>query len=303
VALRRNLILALAAALVTGACVGAAAEHERLADRAYAERRYAEALVEYRLALVNRTPNAALRAKAGAAALHAGELAVAAEEYVALGQEGGEDRRGEAADGLVRVASAAIRRGDQQSLAAALEGLQQAAPGRAVGRFASELAGSVTPQTPEELAILVHAAAAAPDARMLDSLMYAYGVALRRLGRCEEATTVYESLLRRQRAPAVTRGARDGVVLCALQLGRRALDRGQPTVAEEWYSLAATRGGESPGGRVAYVGLGDVRFALGDLLGAMEAYEQARAGLFPGDSIYAIVRQRLNLISEADFVR
>jgi hypothetical protein len=49
--------------------------------------------------------------------------------------------------------------------------------------------------------------------------------------------------------------------------------------------------------------LGDVRFALGDLLGAREAYEQARAGAFPGDSIYAIVAQRLNLIGNAEFVR
>jgi hypothetical protein len=70
------------AAVLLGGCVGAAAQHEGLADRAYAERRYAEALVEYRLALVARAPDPALRAKAGAAALRAGELVAAAEEYV-----------------------------------------------------------------------------------------------------------------------------------------------------------------------------------------------------------------------------
>ncbi len=293
------------AAVLLGGCVGAAAQHEGLADRAYAERRYAEALVEYRLALVARAPDPALRAKAGAAALRAGELVAAAEEYVALGREGGEQRADEAAAGLERVANAAIERGNQLALAAALEGLQVVAPGRALGGFARQLAGTfgASPRTAEALTILTYAAAAAPDARTLDSLMYVYGVTLRRLGRCVEASAAFESLVRRQRNAAVTRRAREGLVLCALQLGQRALDRGEPSAAEEWFSLAATRGGDSPGARVAYVGLGDVRFALGDLLGAREAYEQARAGAFPGDSIYAIVAQRLNLIGNAEFVR
>lgn len=296
---------AAAASLVAAGCVGAAAEHERLADRAYAERRYSEALVEYRLALVNRAPEAGLRAKAGAAALRAGELEAAAQEYVALGREGGDARLEEAADGLVLVANAAIDQGNQPALAAALEGLQAVAPGRALGAFALELAGSFgsAPRETEALPILVHAAAAAPDARMLDSLMYVYGATLRRLGRCEDATTAFESLLRRQRDQSVTRRARDGLVLCALQVGRRALDRGQPSAAEKWFALAATRGGDSPGARVAYVGLGDVRFAMGDLTGAIEAYEQARAGAFPGDSIYSMVAQRLRLIGDANFVR
>jgi tetratricopeptide (TPR) repeat protein len=290
-------------AVLLAGCVGAAAQHERLADEAYAERRYGDALVEYRLAMSAGDGSADLRAKAGAAALHAGELTAAAQEYVALGTEGGDDRRQEAADGLVLVANAAIGVGDQQALAAALDGLQSVAPNRALGSFAQQLAGSMgsAPRTPEELAVLTYAAAAAPDAGTLDSLVYVYGVALRRLGRCEDASVAFESLLRRQRDPAMTRGARDGLVLCALQIGRRALDEGQPTLAEGWFSKAATRGGDTPGARVAYIGLGDVRFALGDLMGAIEAYEQARAGLFPGDSIYAIASGRLNLMTRPEF--
>jgi hypothetical protein len=130
--------------------------------------------------------------------------------------------------------------------------------------------------------------------------MFAYATLLRRLGRCEEAIPVLESLVRRQRDLDVTAGARAGLVSCALALGRRALDDGQPTVAEGWYELAATRGGATPETRAAYLGLGDVRFALNDLTGAIEAYEQARAGLEPGDSLYAIVGERLNRIASPE---
>ncbi|NIM52889.1 MAG: tetratricopeptide repeat protein [Gemmatimonadales bacterium] len=288
--------------LALAACVGAAADHETLADRAYGERRYGEALVEYRLALVRRAPDAALRAKAGAAALHSGQLLSAAEEYTALGREGGEERRGEAADGLARVASAAVEDGDQEALAAALAGLQEVAPGRALGSFAQQLAGALgtAPRSREALTVLTYAAASAPDARTLDSLIYLYGIALRRRGRCEDAIPALESLVRRQREPAVTEDAQRQAVLCALSLGRRARDRGSPSVAEEWFRRAVALGGDSPGARAAYVGLGDLRFGLGDFLEAIEAYEQARAGLLPGDSLYEMVAERLNRIPQAE---
>lgn len=287
---------ALLAALATAACVGAAAEHESIADEAYAEGRFADALVEYELALVARQPDADLRAKAGAAALNARKLETAARQYVALAREGGEARVGEAADGLVLVANAAIETGDQAALAAALDGLQTVAPGRALGGFARELVGTLgtVPRSAEGLNLLIYAAANAPDARTQDSLVYAYGVLLRRLGRCRDAARVFESLVRRERDPRVTEGSRNGLVLCALRLGRRALDDGQPRSAEEWFLRAATAGGATPAGRAAYLGLGDVRFALGDVFGAVEAYEQARAGLVPGDSLYQLVAERLD---------
>jgi hypothetical protein len=127
--------------------------------------------------------------------------------------------------------------------------------------------------------------------------MLEYGRILQRTGRCADAAVVFESLVRREREPAVTETARSGLVTCALQLGRAALDAGQPTGAEQWFELAASRAGESSSGRVAYLGLGDVRFAMGDVLGAIEAYEQARAGASPGDSLYNIVARRLNVIA------
>jgi len=288
--------------LVTGAvagCVGSAANHESIGDHAYAEARFGEALVEYRLALARGGGNPSLRAKAGAAGLRAGDLVAAAEEFRAYGAAGGEERASEAADGLVRVANAAITRGDRAGLAEALQALQETAPGRVLGSFAPEAVAVLgdLPRGREALTILLYAAAGAPDARIQDSLMYAYGSVLRRMGRCEDAVKVYESLVRRQRDARVATVARDDLVSCALRLGRGALDNGMPTGAEAWFRLAATRGGTTNDGRLAYLGLGDVRFALGDVLGAIEAYEQARAGRGPGDSIHALVSERLNLIA------
>lgn len=290
---------AAAAVLLAAACVGAAADYEILGDRAYAGGRYADALVEYRLALVRRAPDPDLRAKAALAALRSGDLEAAAAEHVALAEEGGAPRTEEAADGLARVADRASAEGDQPALAAALDGLRRVAPGRALGSFARHLAGGLgnLARSPEALSVLAYAAAGAPDARLQDSLMFAYGVVLRRLARCEEAIPVFESLLRRQRAPVVVADARDDLARCAVALGQAALDAGQPRRAEEWFQRAVQGGSDAPEARLAYVGLGDVRYAQGDFLGAIEAYEQARAGGSPRDSVARIVAERLNRIA------
>ncbi len=291
---RPDFWVALAAVATVVGCVGAAADHETLGDRAYADRLYSDALVEYRLALVGRAPDAALRAKAGGSALGAGDLTVAAEEYVALAQEGGDTT--EAADGLVRVAHAAIDASNQEALTRALVGLQEVAPGRALGAFAQQLSGAIgpMPRSRDALSVLVFAAAAAPDAGTQDSLLYVYAVGLKRLALCKEAIPVFESLLRRQRVSSVVAGTREQLALCALTLGRIALDQGQPTVAETWFEVAAAGGGTSRGARAAYIGLGDVRLAQGDFFGAAVAYERARDGASPADSIYRIASERLN---------
>lgn len=287
----------LAVLLLLG-CSGAAADHETLGDRAYAERRYSDALVEYRLALGRKAPNPALQAKMAAAALNVGDLTVAAQAYGALAREGGGGRAGEAADGLARVVNTALADGDQQGLASALTILQEVAPGRAAGSFAGQIVRatrSVTSSS-EGLALLLYAAAGARDARAQDSLMFAYGELLRRLNRCPDALGVYESLARRGREPAVLAPSQQGIALCALQLGNQALESGQPTAAEDWFRRAVQGGGDAPAARAAYIGLGDVRFAQGDYAAAADAYERARAGLTPADSLFGIASQRLNLL-------
>lgn len=284
-------------------CVGSATEHEALGDRAYAALEYGDALAEYRLALVQQSDNPDLFAKAAASALHSGNLIEATEAYLELAALGNGERVTEAADGLERVARAALDSGNGAALTAALGGLRQAAPGRALGSLAPQLAREIGGGSPSDdvLSVLSYAAAAAPDARLSDSLMYTYAVVLRQLGRCEESVPVLESLLRRQRAPGIVDGARRGLGHCALAVARHLHHEMQlPLSAEEWYRRAI-RGSEGTlYGREAYLGLGDVLFARGDYPGAAEAYESVLFGAQPGDSLATVAYQRLNMIGQAE---
>ncbi len=292
---------ALLLVLLCAACFGSAADHEDLGDRAYAARRFVDALAEYRLALIQRAPDPDLRAKAASAAFKAGDLTAAVEEYVALATEGGAERVGEAATGLDHVASRAIRDGDRAALASAVAAIQRVAPGRGLAAFAGELARALgdVPRSSEALAVLALAAAGAPDARIQDSLIFEYAGVLRRLGRCEQAVSTLESVVRRDRAPAVIAEARRELARCALALGERSLDQGRPQTAEQWFQRAAQGAGSGQDERAAYVGLGDVRLAQGDFAGAAEAYQRALEGASARDSIARIAADRLNMIGRA----
>ncbi len=282
-------------------CSRASPDHQTLGDRAYLDGLFGDALVEYRLALSADPESPDLRAKAALAALNGVDLEAAAQEYVALALAGGPSRIEEAADGLVRVANLAIEEGDQTALAVALEGLREVAPGRALGSFAGHLASSVEgqPQTEDALALLTFAAAGATNAGTQDSLMFVYSVTLRRLGRCTEAAPIFESLVRRQRAPRVATGAQRQLVLCALDEGRRALRNGQLVDAEAWFRRAVAGAGDTPETRAAYIGLGDVRMTQRDYFGAVDAFFRAMDGLLPGDSMYDLADQRLKAIGDA----
>lgn len=297
------LVLTSGLAAAAAACARSGADHETLGDRAYVELDFASALVEYRLALRREAPDPDLRAKAGLAALKAGDLPAAAEEYRALAAESG-DRVTEAADGLERVARAAAERGNRLALQTALEGLRETASARAVGAFAREVALELAndPQASDALEVIPYAAAVAPNAGLQDSLMFAYGVALVRAGRCERAVAVFESLLRRHREPVVEPDARQRAAACALQLGLRELDRGLPERAEGWFVRAATGEEDSEYARAAYIGVGDVRLARGDYVAAASAYRRAMLGTTPRDSIYRMASERLNALGDAGTV-
>ena len=124
--------------------------------------------------------------------------------------------------------------------------------------------------------------------------MYAYGVTLVRLGRCEPAMPVFESVLLRQRALSVQSGARLRAASCALDLGRRYLNRGAPDMAEAWFHRGIAVGNRSFPVRAAYVGLGDVRFARRDYAGAAEAFRMALIGGSPTDAISRAAQQGLD---------
>jgi tetratricopeptide (TPR) repeat protein len=283
------------------ACTGRAVDHEKLGDRAYVAQAWGDALTEYRLAVLQTpAPNARLRAKAGAAALHVGDLRAAAEEYLALARANGA-RVGEAADGLERVAVAASEAGDRPALRRALAGVRELASDRMTGGLGARLAAMAgdVGRPADAIPLLPYAAAGASDARQQDSLMYAYGAALTRVGRCQQAVAVFEAVARRQRAADLLTGAADNAAACALRLGRGALEGDRADEAEQWFRRAVSQADDSPVGRAAYVGLGDVMYARGDLTAAAEAYQRALAGAAPGDSIAELARARLNRIGSA----
>lgn len=287
----------LAGVAVVAACGGAAANHETLGDRQYLSRQFSDALVEYRLAVRQRPGTARLHAKAGAAALRVGDLAAAAAEYVALARASSL-RRAEAADGLERVARAAMEADDRPALSAALAGLRKISAGRALGSFAGQLARGLADPA-EAIVVLPYAAAAAPDARTEDSLVLLYARALARMSRCEEGSAAFEGLIRRRRDASLVTSAEQGLLQCAVGLGRAAMEQGTPAVAEEWFRRAALEAGDSPLGRAAYLGLGDVMLARGDYAGAAEAFQRALLNAPPGDSVAEVARQKLGAISNA----
>ena len=289
-----------AAALLAIACSHSAADHEELGDRSYAAAAYRDALAEYQLAL-KAHPSADLHAKAGAAALHSEDFALAVAEYRALGERDN-SRAGEAAVGLERVVRAAVAANDRTALVSGLAAVRAVAPSRPLGKYARLVALDAVDRgdTTVALALLPVAVAAAADARSGDSLLYAYGLAAAHARDCDTAVPAFEGVIRRQREPVVVEGAREGLGLCALIQGQGLLERGQPGDAESWFRRATAPGGSADVARAAFLGLGDVRLAKGDVPGALENYQQALAGGNPGDSITVRAQQKINALGKAD---
>jgi len=293
--------MTLAALATTLACAKSAADHEVLGDRWYATAAYPDALAEYQLGLRASAGGAGLHAKAALAALHTGDLRVAAEQYRALAQAD-PSRADESADGLERTARAAVAANDRGALAAALQGLREVAPSRPLGAYARIVAldAAAAGNTADALAYLPTAIATAPDARTADSLLYVYGEAAALARDCGTATVVFEGVLRRQRQLTVQDAAREGVARCALVRGEAALAAGRPNDAEEWFRRAATPGAAVEVARAAYLGLGDVALARGDVAGAVDLYQQGLSGGVPGDSLAQRAQQKLNAIGRPD---
>ena len=294
--MRRSGTLWLALAL---ACTRSAADHEVLGDREYAAGAYRNALAEYQLGL-RANPSADLHAKLASAAFHTGDHALAAAEYVALAAAD-RSRAGEAADGLERVAGAALAANDRTAVTAALTGLHAVAPQRPLGKYVRLVALDAADRgdTLEALALLPSAVAAASDGRSADSLLFLYGMAAMRARACSTAVPVFEAVIRRQRAPVVVDGAREGLGLCALIAGQRLLDSGKPADAEDWFRRATAPGSPPDVVRGAFLGLGDVKLAQGDVTGAVESYQQAIVGGAPGDTIAQRAQDKIKALGKA----
>jgi tetratricopeptide (TPR) repeat protein len=296
---RRVVAAVLAGAIV--ACARSAADHEVLGDREYAAAAYADALAEYQLGLRAGARGANLHDKAAAAALHTGELSIAAEQFRLLAQRD-PSRADEAADGLERVAQAAAAANDRGALADALRGLREVAPSRPLGAYARIVAldAAAAGNTRAALAYLPTAIAAAPDARVADSLLFVYGEAAALARDCSTAMEVFEGILRRQRQPVVLDAAREDEARCALALGQTALAAGRPVDAEAWLRRAVIPGATVEVIRGASLGLGDVALARGDVVAAVDYYQQVLAAGLPGDSLAQRAQEKLNAVGRAD---
>ncbi len=293
----------LAAALLalTFACTRSAADHEELGDRAYAAADYRSALAEYQLGIKAHPGSGSLDAKLGAAALHTEDYALAADAYRALAQDD-RSRVDEAADALERVVRAALVANDRGALASALTGLREIAPARPLGRYATLAALDAVDRgdTATALALLPVASAASGDPGRADSLLYVYGMTLVRVRDCSTAVPVFEGVIRRTRAPVVVEPAREGLGLCALVEGQLALERGRPADAETWFRRATAPGASPDVVRAAFLGLGDVRLAQGDIAAALESYRQALVGGTPGDTITQRAQEKINSLGKAE---
>lgn len=293
--------LAVVTLLFLLACTRSAANHEELGDRAYAAAAYVDALAEYQLGRKSNPGSATLLAKLGAAAMHAEDYELAADAYRSLARRD-RSRVEEAADGLDRVARAALAANDRTALASALTGLRDVAPRRPLGRYVVLAALDAVDRgdTAEARALLPVAAAAASDVARADSLLYVYGMTLVRARDCSTAVRVFEGVIRRQRAPVVVESAREGVGMCSLVEGQLALERGRPADAEAWFRRATAPGASVDVVRAAFLGLGDVRLAQGDVTGALESYQQALVGGTPGDTISQRAQEKLNALGKAE---
>lgn len=281
-------------------CTRSAADHQVIGDRAYATGAYRDALAEYQLGRKANAGSATLLAKLGAAAMRSDEFLLAADAYRELARRD-RSRTEEAADGLERVARAALAANDRSALASALTGLREIAPRRPLGRYVVLAAlDAVDRGDTVGAAALLPVAVATSGLSQADSLLFVYGMLLVRTRECSLAVPVFEGVIRRQRAAAVVERAREGLGLCALVEGQLALERGRPADAEGWFRRATAPGASQDVTRAAFLGLGDVRLAQGDVVGAMESYQQALFGGTPGDTIAQRAQEKLNALGKAE---
>jgi hypothetical protein len=117
---------------------------------------------------------------------------------------------------------------------------------------------------------------------------------------CSTAVAVFEGVIRRQHAPVVVEPAREGLGLCALVEGQLALEGGRPAEAEGWFRRATAPGAPPDVVRAAFLGLGDVRLAQGDIAAALESYQQALVGGTPGDTIAQRAQEKINSLGKAE---
>ncbi len=274
----------LGVALLMVACGGSRTSPERLGDEAWHRSEWSLATAHYR----NAPSSARVLAKRADASLLSGRLIQSARLFEEL-STADPTRAGEAAAGLVRVAEAAERNGDQAALATALVGLRRVAPTWPLGRLALRL-------SPDSSWDAVTAATLAPagiaGGGATDKWLLVLGRAWQRTARCTDAIAAFETIRRRDRGPvADTALTLRGT--CALSLGLDAMARGESGPAERWLNVAGESDVNGAIARRALVALGDLRMARGDLLAAFLTWQRVVTAPVPPDSITVLALDRL----------
>jgi tetratricopeptide (TPR) repeat protein len=268
-----------------------------MGDRRYAERAFVDALAEYRLAVRQRGATAELLGKLALAALNAGALDDAVESYRQLA---GMDPSAaeEAADGLVRAARRALDARDVAVVRKAVAALREVAPGRSPGTLGINPA-ALAVEAGESADLLLSAFAAATDRRLADSLLAAWADLEVRSGRCEPASRAYSAVIRRGAAPVLERASRAGLAGCAVREGRSALAEGLLSEAEAAFRLAIQLGTPDSTVRLAWLLVGDTRWAGGDSTGALEAYGKAVQGGAEDDPVVVRANEQIRRLTGA----
>lgn len=286
-------LVVLLGCVLTAACTRGT-DHERMGDRRYAEHAWVDALAEYRLASRQHRPSVELRAKLATAALRAAALTEAATAWRDLGAADPASR-GEASEGLVRTARAAIAARDVSGLRAAIAALHELAPERL-----PELGGSLALAlgdrrvTDPEIALV---AAALAGGATSDSLVALWAEVNARAGRCAEASDAFGAVMRRAATPALARSARSQLAACEVEVGRAALAGGLLEQAEAAFRSAVALGMPDSTVRLAWVLIGDTRWAGGDTVIAIEAYRKALAGAEDDNPIAQRAREQLERLT------
>jgi tetratricopeptide (TPR) repeat protein len=224
--------------------------------------------------------------------LRVGNLDAASDAYLRLAAED-PSRAEEAAEGLEAVARAADRSGDRKRLEAAVIGLGMIAPNRSIGRYALAVVRRPGADANDLIAVLPAAIAVAPDGETVDSLLAAYGAALRETSGCDQALPVFQATVRRTKLAPLRSRAEEGVAACSLAMGLRAEAAGKPADAELWFAAAIRVDSATSVGRRALVGYGDAQLRLGDTLAAAAAYQAVAEDPTQSDSTNQMARDRL----------
>jgi tetratricopeptide (TPR) repeat protein len=172
--------------------------------------------------------------------------------------------------------------------------LRELSPSR-LGGLGQELLLALVPERADTTMLLEAAAQQPGDG--LDSLVALWGDLMARAGRCDEAEQAFEGVARRRPNAVVRRVANIGLANCGVERGRVALAAGDLEQAEARFREVVLIGMPDSTVRLAWTLLGDVRWASGDTVTAVDAYRRAAAG---GDDDNPIVQRALEQLRKLE---